>query len=48
VSEAAYFLGFDDPAYFSRMFRAHVGQSPRAFRNGHFGGGVPEDVNRQS
>jgi AraC family transcriptional activator of pobA len=32
VSEAAYFLGFDDPAYFSRVFRQHTGLSPRAFR----------------
>ncbi|HTH97273.1 MAG TPA: helix-turn-helix domain-containing protein [Stellaceae bacterium] len=34
VSEAAYSLGFDDPAYFSRMFRNHTGQSPRGFRHG--------------
>jgi AraC family transcriptional activator of pobA len=32
VNEAAYFLGFDDPAYFSRVFRQHTGLSPRAFR----------------
>ncbi len=26
-------VGFDDPAYFSRVFRRYVGQSPRMFRN---------------
>jgi AraC family transcriptional activator of pobA len=32
VSEVAYFLGFDDPAYFTRMFTKATGVSPRAFR----------------
>jgi YesN/AraC family two-component response regulator len=26
-------VGFDDPAYFSRVFRRYVGQSPRLYRN---------------
>ncbi len=26
-------VGFDDPAYFSRVFRRYVGQSPRMYRN---------------
>lgn len=33
VTEAAYYLGFHDPAYFSRFFARAVGKSPRAFRN---------------
>jgi AraC family transcriptional activator of pobA len=33
VSEAAYYLGFNDPAYFSRFFARATGQSPRSFRN---------------
>lgn len=33
VSEAAYYLGFNDPAYFSRFFARATGQSPRNFRN---------------
>lgn len=33
VSEAAYYLGFNDPAYFSRFFQRATGHSPRAFRN---------------
>jgi len=33
VSEIAYYLGFDDPAYFSRFFTKAAGQSPRAFRD---------------
>jgi AraC family transcriptional activator of pobA len=33
VSAAAYRLGFDDPAYFSRVFQKRTGLSPRAFRN---------------
>lgn len=32
VSEIAYALGFDDPAYFTRFFTRRVGSSPRAFR----------------
>lgn len=33
VAEVAYYLGYDDPAYFSRAFRRYVGCSPRDFRN---------------
>jgi AraC family transcriptional activator of pobA len=32
VSTIAYALGFDDPAYFSRVYAAATGRSPRAFR----------------
>src|SRR5205823_14973180 len=32
VSTIAYALGFNDPAYFSRLFAAATGLSPRAFR----------------
>lgn len=32
VAQVAMRVGFDDPAYFSRLFRRHTGQSPRAFR----------------
>jgi AraC family transcriptional activator of pobA len=34
VAEIAYYLGFDDPAYFTRVFTKHAGSSPRAFRDG--------------
>lgn len=33
VAEAAYYLGFNDPAYFSRFFSHATGSSPRAFRS---------------
>ncbi|MGA7997153.1 MAG: helix-turn-helix domain-containing protein [Bradyrhizobium sp.] len=33
VSTVAYALGFDDPAYFSRLFSGATGLSPRGFRN---------------
>jgi AraC family transcriptional activator of pobA len=32
VSEIAYRLNFEDPAYFSRLFRKYMGTSPRVFR----------------
>ena len=35
VSTIAYELGFDDPAYFSRVFSRATGLSPRAFRANH-------------
>ena len=33
VSEIAYGLGFDDPAYFTRFFSQRTGLSPRGFRS---------------
>lgn len=33
VAETAYYLGFDDPAYFSRAFTKACGASPTEFRN---------------
>ena len=38
VSTIAYALGFDDPAYFSRVYAAATGLSPRAFRERLHGG----------
>ncbi len=43
VSQIAYNLGFNDPAYFTRFFNKNVGQSPKQFRqsqpsNGQLGG----------
>ena len=38
VSTIAYSLGFDDPAYFSRVYAAATGLSPRAFRAQLHGG----------
>lgn len=32
VTEIAYAIGFEDPAYFSRFFTRHVGQPPRTYR----------------
>ena len=32
VSQLAFELGFEDPAYFSRFFRRHTGQAPQAYR----------------
>ena len=32
VSEIAYALNFEDPAYFSRFFRRLVDRAPRDFR----------------
>lgn len=33
VTQVAYYLGFEDPAYFSRFFTRRMGMSPRSFRN---------------
>lgn len=32
VAEVGYALGFDDPAYFSRVFRRHTGETPTGYR----------------
>ena len=32
VTEVAFTVGFNDPGYFSRIFRKETGQSPAAFR----------------
>lgn len=32
VAAVGYQLGFDDPSYFSRAFRRHVNETPRAYR----------------
>jgi AraC family transcriptional regulator, transcriptional activator of pobA len=34
VKEIAYSLNYDDPSYFTRFFRTHVGVTPQAFRDG--------------
>ena len=34
ISEVAYFLNFNDPAYFSRLFKKQVGVCPGEFRKG--------------
>jgi len=34
VTEAARSVGYDDPFYFSRLFRKHMGTTPKACRNG--------------
>jgi AraC family transcriptional regulator, transcriptional activator of pobA len=39
VSTIAYALGFNDPAYFSRLFSTATGLSPRSFRDKVQGGG---------
>ena len=33
IAQTAYRLGFSDPGYFSRLFSAHTGESPQAFRS---------------
>ncbi len=33
IAQVARASGYTDPAYFSRVFRARFGQSPRAWRN---------------
>jgi AraC family transcriptional activator of pobA len=35
IAEIGFYLGFVDPAYFSRWFRGHVGRSPRRYRTQH-------------
>ncbi len=34
IAEVAYFLNFNDPAYFSRLFKKRVGVAPGEFRRG--------------
>ncbi len=37
ISEIAARVGYNDPAYFSRVFKQYVGCSPRAYRDQHLG-----------
>ncbi len=37
VKEIGYQLGYQDPLYFSRLFKKHMGLSPRAYKNGQHG-----------
>jgi AraC-like DNA-binding protein len=37
AKEIAYTLGYDDPAYFSRLFMTKTGESPSSFRANFFG-----------
>ena len=39
VSEVANQVGYDDPYYFSRIFKKVIGVSPRDYKNGNY---VPE------
>ena len=32
VTQVAYAIGFEDPAYFSRFFTRHAGRTPRSYR----------------
>ena len=34
IKEIALNLGFDNVAFFNRFFKAHVGVTPKAYRNG--------------
>ncbi len=33
ISEIAYRLGFENPPYFSRLFKKEVGMSPKEFKS---------------
>lgn len=35
VKECGYLLGFDDPSYFNRFFKSHLGISPNNYREDH-------------
>ena len=35
ITQVAYELSFDDPAYFSRLFKKVTGMSPKTFREKH-------------
>lgn len=40
VAEVAYELGFDDPSYFTRLFKKHTGQTPIEYRKKYGGPGL--------
>lgn len=47
VAEVARSCGFDDPLYFSRVFKKYRGQSPSEFIKGQKTGEPPQDPTRQ-
>lgn len=42
IASIAYELGFQDPAYFSRLFKKRMGQTPKQFRRADRADGAPE------
>lgn len=47
VSEIANIVGYDNPLYFSRLFKKHFGVSPAQYRKqltGAGGGSTPEET----
>lgn len=38
VKEIAYSLGYEDPAYFNRLFTSKIGNTPSNFKKNHFSG----------
>lgn len=34
ISEISFSIGYENPLYFSRLFRKYTGSSPTEFRNG--------------
>lgn len=45
VAEVGYALGFDDPAYFSRVFRRQTGETPSSYRKRLAGTDLPAGAN---
>lgn len=46
IASIAYELGFQDPAYFSRLFKKLIGTTPKAFRQQTRGGAADPSVER--
>ena len=41
IRQVCFLCGYDDPRYFAKLFKKHIGMTPSEFRNLYAAGGYP-------